>query len=206
MLKYAENQLFWVDKNMLTWYNSYYEKYPKNWTDTTLEAITKPKDLTNGSAVSNGQTTDTGGIKLIQPSSIGKMKFLGYDCKYVSEETFEESGFTEIKGGYLIINRIINDGMKACILPLDEGKAVTSADVCRVAPSERYSVDYLLCAVSSPDFQREVYKNSGGAMLKRINKSSLAKIPFALPPLEEQRRIASAVYSIFERLDRLITN
>jgi len=51
-----------------------------------------------------------------------------------------------------MINRIINDGMKAYILPPNEGKAVTSVDVCRVAPSEGYSVDYLLCVVSSPDF------------------------------------------------------
>jgi len=40
-------------------------------------------------------------------------------------------------------------------------------------------------------------------MLKRINKSTLAKIPFGLPPLEEQKRIASAVYSIFKRLNNL---
>lgn len=153
--------------------------------------------------VSNVQITDRQGIKLIQPGAIGKMKYLGADGKYISEEDFENSGFTEISGGYLMINRIINDGMKACILPKNEGKAVTSVDVCRIAPSDNYSVDYLLCAVSSPEFQKDVYKNSGGAMLKRINKSSLAKIPFGLPPLNEQKRIASAVYSIFKQLDNL---
>lgn len=203
MLKYEEKQVFMVDKKILTWYNSYYEKYPKNWTDTTLEAVTKPSEFTNGSAVSNTQMTEQGGIKLIQPGAIGKMKYLGAECKYVSEQAFERSGFSEIEGGYLIINRILNDGMKACILPPDEGKAVTSVDVCRIAPSERYSVDYILCAVSSPDFQKAAYEKSGGAMLKRINKSSLAKIPFGLPPLAEQKRIASTVYSIFERLDSL---
>ena len=153
--------------------------------------------------MTNGQITDGHGIRLIQPGAIGKMKFSGADCRYVSEEAFEKSGFSEIEGGYLIINRILSDGMKACILPKDEGRAVTSVDVCRIAPSDRYSVDYLLCAVCSPDFQKAAYEKSGGAMLKRINKSALAKIPFGLPPLEEQKRIASAVYMIFEQLDSL---
>jgi len=80
--------------------NSYYRKYPKNWTDTTLEAITKPNNLTNGNAISNKQATDRGGIRIIQPDAIGKMKLLGTDCKCVSKKAIEESGITEIESGY----------------------------------------------------------------------------------------------------------
>ena len=93
--------------------------------------------------------------------------------------------------------------MKACILPSAKEKMITSADVCSISPSEFYSIEYLLLALSSPDFQKAVYENSSGAMLKRINKSRLVKIPFGLPPLKEQERIVSAVYLIFEQLDNM---
>ena len=56
--------------------------------------------------------TEHSGIKLIQPSNIGKMKFLNTECRYLSEEAFEKLGCTEIHGGYLLINRILSDGMK----------------------------------------------------------------------------------------------
>ncbi len=140
---------------------------------------------------------------LIQPGNIGKMKFLNTERRYVSENALKELNCTELHGGYLMINRILNDGMKACILPGGNEKTVASVDVCSIAPSELYSVDYLLIAVSSPDFQKAVYENSSGAMMKRINKGSLVKIPFGFPPLKEQKRIASAVYSIFEQLDNM---
>lgn len=151
----------------------------------------------------NGQMAGNSGIKLIQPGNIGKMMFINTEFRYLSETAFNELGCTEIHGGYLLINRILNDGMKACIFPPDKERTVASVDVCSIAPTEFYSIDYLLLAVSSPDFQRAVYENSSGAMMKRINKGRLVKIPFPLPPLKEQKRIASAAYSIFEQLDIL---
>lgn len=183
--------------------NSYYGNFPQNWAATTLEAIADACSLSNGYQILNSHMTEHSGIKLIQPSNIGKMKFLNTECRYLSEEAFEKLGCTEIHGGYLLINRILSDGMKACILPSAKEKMITSADVCSISPSEFYSIEYLLLALSSPDFQKAVYENSSGAMLKRINKSRLVKIPFGLPPLKEQERIVSAVYSIFEQLDNM---
>lgn len=183
--------------------NYHYRKYPKNWTVTTLDFLTDASTLSNGNNIFAEHLAENSDIKLIQPCTVGKMKYLSTEGRYVSREAFEKCAFSEIQPGYLLINRIINKGMNACILPPIEGKAVTSADVCRIAPSENYCIDYLLCVLLSSDFQKQTYEHSNGAMMKRINKSSLVKIPFGFPPLEEQKRIAATVYSVFERLESI---
>lgn len=131
------------------------------------------------------------------------MRYTEKEYRYISERDFKKLNCNEIFTGCLLINRIVSGRMNACILPKLEGKFTASVDVCHIAGSELYSVDYLLCAVSSSAFQKQVLANSNGTMLKRINKSSLVKIRFGLPPLNEQRKIAKTVFTIFGQLEEL---
>lgn len=145
---------------------------------------------------------DTNGtVKLIQLGSIGFMEYVDKGFKYITEETFCELSCTQIFPSYLLINRIINDKMCACILPSIDGKLITTVDTCWIAPkNEQYDLKFLLLALSSPQFQSLVLKNATGVTRKRISKNNLIALPLPFPPLAEQKRIVSIVTDLFNIL------
>lgn len=143
-----------------------------------------------------------GSVKLIQLGSIGHMHYINKGFKYISESTFVELSCTQIYPSYLLINRIINDSMCACILPYIDGKLITTVDTCWIAPNDcNYNLKYLLYAISSPMFQTLVLKNATGVTRKRISKNNLIGLPLPIPPLEEQNRIVSFVEELFKSID-----
>lgn len=148
-----------------------------------------------------------GNIKLIQLGSVGFMRYIDKSFKYLTDETFEELGCTEIHSGYLLINRIVSDKMSACILPKIEGKKITTVDTCWISPCDDwYNLKYILYAISSPQFQSSVMLNSSGTTRKRISKLNLISLPLAIPPLAEQKRIVDAIETAFEHIDNILNN
>ena len=187
--------------------NSYYENLPSSWTISCLGEITNNTLLNDGDWIVSENMDVNGSVKLIQLGSIGYMHYINKGFKYISESTFVELSCTQIHPSYLLINRIINERMCACILPNVDGKLITTVDTCWIAPNDcNYNLKYLLYAISSPMFQTLVLKSATGVTRKRISKNNLICLPLPIPPLEEQKRIASVVESYLKILDILINN
>ena len=145
-----------------------------------------------------------GDVKLVQLGSVGSMRYVDKGFKYLTTETFDALGCTQIYPGFMLINRIVSDRLCACILPSIEGKLITTVDTCWIAPCENwYSLEYLMYAVSSPAFQSLVLLNSAGTTRKRISKNNLISLPIPFPPLQEQKRIVEAVDVAFAQLDTI---
>ena len=187
--------------------NSYYADLPSGWCVSTLGNLTTSSCLNDGDWILSDNMVKFGNIKLIQLGSVGFMRYIDKSFKYLTDETFEELGCTEIHSGYLLINRIVSDKMSACILPKIEGKKITTVDTCWISPCDDwYNLKYILYAISSPQFQSSVMLNSSGTTRKRISKLNLISLPLAIPPLEEQKRIVNAIETAFEHLDNILNN
>ena len=179
--------------------NSYYADLPSGWCVSTLGNLTTSSCLNDGDWILSDNMVKFGNIKLIQLGSVGFMRYIDKSFKYLTDETFEELGCTEIHSGYLLINRIVSDKMSACILPKIEGKKITTVDTCWISPCDDwYNLKYILYAISSPQFQSSVMLNSSGTTRKRISKLNLISLPLAIPPLEEQKRIVNAIETAFK--------
>ena len=183
--------------------NSYYEKLPESWAVTALYELTTSLTLNDGDWILSENMSPTGTVKLIQLGSVGYMDYLDKGFKYLSQAMFEQLKCTPIYPGHMLINRLLGERLCACLLPQIEGTLITTVDTCWVAPSEYYNLRYLLYVISSREFQSQVFLNSAGSTRKRISKGNLVQIPFALPPLAEQRRIVIAIETAFEQLDSI---
>ena len=185
--------------------SSHYADLPNSWEITNLSAITTPLSLSDGDWILSDYMVPYGDVKLLQLSSIGYMKYIDKNFKYLTTKMFDELRCTEIHPGYLLINRLLGDKLNVCILPNISGKLITTVDTCWIAPNDNFHLKFLMYGIASKSFQDAVFLHSAGSTRKRISKGNLTQIPFPLPPLAEQRRIVAAIEAVFSQLDA-ITN
>ena len=180
------------------------DNLPQGWQKTSLKEITTPFTLNDGDWILSKNMIPYSDVKLIQLGSIGEGKYIDKGFKYISQDTFDELNCTEIKPGYLLINRLINkQKMMATILPKIEGKLITAVDICWIAPSSYFNQEFMMYQLLSPAFQNKVNKLTSGSTRKRISKGNLTSIELFLPPLEEQSRIAAKIAQLFALLRKV---
>ena len=93
--------------------------------------------------------------------------------------------------------------IKATHLP-----AALNQRVARIKPKEDVDVDrsYLRHFLSSDAFSSFLEQEAHGAAQANVSPNAIQEVPFALPPLEEQKRIVSILDEAFEGLDRAREN
>ena len=177
---------------------------PTGWVMTKLKEITTPLSLNDGDWILSKNMSDKPEVKLIQLGSIGYGKYINKGFKYITNDTFDELNCTQIKPGYLLINRLINKNkLMTTILPDIDGKLITAVDICWIAPSKEFNQEFMMYQLMSPKFQRRVNKLASGSTRKRISKGNLINIPIYLPPLSEQSRIAAKIAQLFALLRKV---
>lgn len=177
---------------------------PKGWKATRLIDITHSLILNDGDWILSKNMDDTGKVKLIQLGSIGDGEYINKGFKLITDDTFNELKCREIDKGDILINRLIGKKLLACILPDIDGKKITSVDTCFIKPNENiYDSRYLLYTILSPYFQDKAFSKLAGTTRQRISKGNLISIVFALPPLNEQKRIVEKVDYLMAFCDKL---
>lgn len=176
-----------------------------DWDNVSLSDITTPDYLNDGDWILSEDMVAYGDVKLIQLGSIGDNVFKQKNFKFITSQRFEELKCSEIRPGYLLINRLVNgDMMLSCLVPNIEGKLITSVDACWIAPNNNiYNLTYIMYAISSTQFQKKVKELGRGVTRFRISKKNLISISFPFPPLEEQKRIVAKLDEIFAELDKI---
>lgn len=150
--------------------------------------------LTMGSTPSTKVAEYYGGDRLwITPSDIVKGN------KYVSEteRKLTDLGWSEarhIPANSILITCIASIG-KNCIATEEVS---CNQQIIALTPSEDYDVHYLYYAICS--IENQLHSIAGKATVEIVNKTKLSSVEIDVPPLEEQRRIAS----LLSRFDELI--
>ncbi len=136
------------------------------------------------------------GIRLIQTGNIGVGEYLDKinRAKYVTADTFERLKCTEVFPGDILISRLPDPIGRACAVPQNVGKAITAVDctIVRLDPA-LCDINYFINYTQSVRYSNELSKFLAGTTRTRISRKNLEKIDIPLPPLEEQRRIASVL-------------
>ena len=184
---------------------------PEEWEMKTLfELAERKKELFDDGDWIESEHITTQGIRLIQTGNIGVGRFTEKDTKkYIYEKSFTSLRCKQLRQGDLLVCRLADPAGRACVLPdIGEERIVTSVDVTIFRPpSEMADRVFLSNVFSTPEWFRAVSDRSGGTTHKRISRSALGRIPVPLPPLPEQRAIATAlsdVDGLLGGLDRLI--
>ena len=173
-------------------------KLPDNW---ELKMLSEVGDIIGGG------TPDTtkkeywnGNISWVIPSEVTSLpsKYLYATERKITELGLKNSSAKIIKPNSLIICTRATIG-NCCI---NKNEVATNQGFKSIIPNENYDVIFLYYLISN-NKQKLISKASGTTFLE-ISKSNLKNLSFYFPPLEEQKRIASALSKIEAYLENTI--
>jgi len=134
--------------------------------------------------------------KIIQLGSVGFGKLIQKDLKTVSQSSFEDIKGTLIEGGDLLINRMVDQKLYACIFN-ESSNHITSVDVCWIRENDYFDNYFLLQQILTDNYQRKLLNLSSGSGRVRISKKNLfEKVKFQFPCKIEQKKISNFLSKI----------
>lgn len=176
---------------------------PNSWEWTRIESICR--EFLDGDWIESKDQSDKG-IRLIQTGNIGNGVFKDKEKNhhYISEETFRKLNCTEIFPGDILVSRLPEPVGRSCEIPDIKTKMITAVD-CTIIRLEKECIDkkYFCYFTQSNNYFSQVSDLCAGTTRKRISKMNLVQVRVPLPPLAEQKRIASKIESLFSILDAM---
>jgi type I restriction enzyme S subunit len=133
---------------------------------------------------------------IIQLGNIGFGKFIRKPMKTLSEENFKIVKGTLIENGDLLINRMVDVNLNACVFKFT-GLYVTSVDVCWIRAGNNINNVFFSNLILTEKYQKKLLSLSSGSGRVRISKKNFFdKFYFEFPCLEEQQKIADFLSGI----------
>jgi type I restriction enzyme S subunit len=176
---------------------------PGGWAEARLpDMIASAGVFTDGDWVESKDQDPNGDVRLIQLADVGDGKYRDRSVRFLTHQKAQELGCTYLTPGDALIARMPDPLGRACVFPGDSRASVTVVDVCIVRPGEGgVNPRWLVHAINAPQTRRAIASYQKGTTRKRVSRGNLALVPFPVPPLAEQERIAAAVEEKFSRLD-----
>lgn len=158
--------------------------------------IKKLKDVT--SLITDGDWIESrhqseDGIRLIQTGNVGNGFFKAKDDKphFISEETFNVLGCTEIFKSDCLVSRLPDPVGRACLIPEMDCRMITAVDCSIIRFNEILVPDFFVYYSQSSKYQNEISNKTTGTTRKRISRKNLEMIPIPVPPIAEQEKIVA---------------
>jgi type I restriction enzyme S subunit len=167
------------------------DSLPDDWEANNIESNIS---ITTGSNFSSDYFVDEGGIPLIR---IRDLDSDGTTANYTGK--YDDR--------YLIQDFDLLVGMDGEFEPhfWSGGRALLNQRVCRIEPDQTYNKVFLRYAIEKPLWY--IQKSIAGTTVKHLSQSNIRDVNLPTPSLEEQRKIASVLYTVdqtIEKTDRVI--
>jgi type I restriction enzyme S subunit len=147
-------------------------------------------------------------VRLLQCGNIGTGVFEEQGFRFVSEETFNNLGCTEVEPNDVLICRLQSSRTilagRACLAPQLGVKMITSVDNCIVKPSSDFDPRYVVYQLSTTAYLSFIEVVARGGTRDRISRSMLGDIELVVAPVGEQRAIADFLDRETAKIDVLV--
>ena len=164
---------------------------------TFSEITGKDGVFIDGDWVESKDQDPNGDVRLIQLADIGDGWFINKSNRFLKKETAKKLKCTFLKPGDVLIARMPDPLGRACIFPGLEMPCVTVVDVCIIRPDEKLAFnEWLKFLINSYDFRNTINQYITGTTRLRISRGNLAKLPFKLPSLQDQIKIAKLLTQV----------
>jgi type I restriction enzyme S subunit len=148
--------------------------------------------FTDGDWIESKDQDPNGEVRLIQLADIGDGNFIDKSTRFINRGTALKLKCTFLKKGDVLIARMPDPLGRACVFPLDEeNKYVTAVDVCIIRPKENCLAKYLMYTLNSKEIRNTIERQKTGTTRERITRKKLGELQIPLPPLDQQKKIAS---------------
>jgi type I restriction enzyme, S subunit len=142
------------------------------------------------------------GIPVIAVQDIGENKLKHNKFVYVDESTVSRLSRYKVKEGDIIFGRKGAVERRAIIKKNEEGW-LQGSDCIRVRFNSSIDSTFISYQFGSQSYKEWMLQNSTGATMPSLNQQVLKLLPITLPPLPEQKAIASILSSLDDKIDLL---
>jgi type I restriction enzyme S subunit len=158
-------------------------------------------------------STPRGGKSVYQPSGVPFLRSQNVhddglrldDVAFITPQTHEKMAGTAVEAGDLLLNITGGSIGRCCLVPASLGQANVSQHVAIIRTAVEDIQSYLHRLILSPYFQSFVISEQTGAGRGGLPKNRMDRIPVALPPVAEQRRILSRIDELMDLCNQLQT-
>jgi type I restriction enzyme, S subunit len=182
------------------------DRIPSHWRVSAIKHLAEAggKTFTDGDWIESPFIT-TEGIRLIQTGNVGIGYYKEQGFRYISAETFEQLGCTEVKPRDVIICRLDGPVGRACLAPDLGVRMITSVDNAILKCAKDVSQEFVVALLSSVPWISwiDAICRVGGGFRLRVSRNQLGEIRVPLPPFEEQHAIARYLASETTKWDDL---
>ena len=181
------------------------DEHGNNYPDWEEKRLVEFKNLEHGDGdwILSKDISKEGEYKIVQLGNIGFGLYINKDLKTISMDKFKEIKGTMIKKGDLLINRMVDNNINACLFDYD-GNYITSVDVCWIRNNKYFDNYFIMSLMLCRINQKRLLSLSSGSGRVRISKKNLfEKFSFMLPSIKEQEKIASFLSSVDDRVQKL---
>jgi type I restriction enzyme S subunit len=179
---------------------------PAHWRVVSFKHLARAgaKTFTDGDWIEAPYITSDG-VRLLQTGNVGIGYFKEQGFRYVSEETFNELGCTEVKPRDVLICRLDGPVGRACLAPDLGVRMITSVDNAILKVADDVLPEFVVSLLSSVPWISwiDALCRVGGGFRLRISRSQLGEIRVPLPPLDEQQAIRDHLGSMGKEFDTL---
>jgi type I restriction enzyme S subunit len=186
---------------------------PEDWDVDTIASVT-PRNVRNGIVDgpfgSNLKSIHyrNAGIPIVTSGYVTEGRFLAENYLFVEKQKFEEEKRSAVYPGDIVMAKIGARCGACAILPSDHPIGILSGNALKITVDEsRHSTFYIWQVLWSLYSEGNIEKLRTVGAQPAVSMANLKKHKIALPPLPEQRAIATALSdldALLARLDRLI--
>jgi type I restriction enzyme S subunit len=141
------------------------------------------------------------GIPFIMPANLGENKVIENDIARISNADYQRLAKYQLKQGDIIYGRRGDIGRRALITKREEGWMLGSG--CLRIRFGDADVDprYVSYYLGLPEVKQQVLGKAVGTTMPNLNSAIIRSVPLTLPPLPIQRRIASILGALDDKIE-----
>lgn len=179
---------------------------PAHWRALAVKNLARSgaKTFTDGDWIESPFIT-TEGVRLIQTGNVGVGHYKEQGFRYISEETFEQLGCTEVNSSDVLICRLDGPVGRACLAPDLGCRMITSVDNAILKCATDIVPEFVVSLLSSVPWISwiDALCRVGGGFRLRVSRGQLGELRVPVPPFEEQLAIAKYLEAETLRWDEL---
>jgi type I restriction enzyme S subunit len=180
-------------------------KIPQHWEVRPLRGLAKEgqEAFIDGDWIETPFITDQG-VRLIQTGNVGVGYYREQGFRYISPETFEAFGCTEIDPGDILICRLADPVGRACLAPDLGSRMITSVDVCILKPRIDVNAKFVVYMLSSAHYLGFMASHCRGGTRDRVSRTFLGSVRVCVPNFDEQASISVFLDRETAKIDELV--
>lgn len=170
---------------------------PGGWVERNLGGLCEIQAGPSGAILPSREHRDKG-TPVVRPADINDRRVSGVHVIHVDDTVAARLKRYRLTAGDIVCTRTGTLGRFALIAS-DQDGWLYSTQLLRIRPSGQVDPEYLVNYLAQPSVQRWVERHASGSTVRSVTGHTMDALPVALPPLEVQQEIGSALRTLDDK-------